>query len=67
MVTSTSKGKALSDTEKKAHWNAGICFICNKKGHLSTGCLERKKPVTNVEKVSSNNQTYETSSSDSEN
>jgi hypothetical protein len=67
MVTSTSKGKALSDIEKKVHWDVGICFICGKKGYLLTGYPEKKKPVINVEKVSNNNQIHEISSSDSEN
>jgi hypothetical protein len=62
-----SKGKPLNDVEKKTHWNAGIYFIYGKKGYLSTGCPEKKKPIANIEKSSKDDQVNEAFSSDSEN
>jgi len=50
--TSSDTGKALSEAEKKVHWEANTCFNCGKTGHQAAGCPSKKK-IAKVEVDSS--------------
>ena len=41
-VTSREVRRALTQDEKKVHWDAGTCFICGEADHESTECPDRK-------------------------
>ncbi|KAM4058541.1 hypothetical protein HRG_008811 [Hirsutella rhossiliensis] len=47
-ITSRDAGRALTDDEKRAHWDNGTCFICGKTGHLSRECPDRTHAVSRV-------------------
>lgn len=40
-VTSGEKGRALTEEEKRVHWDAGTCFTCGQTNHLSRNCPSR--------------------------
>ncbi|KAM4061347.1 hypothetical protein HRG_010114 [Hirsutella rhossiliensis] len=50
-ITSRDAGRALTDDEKRAHWDNGTCFICGKTGHLSRECPDRTHAVSRVASV----------------
>jgi hypothetical protein len=37
-VTSANLGRALTEDEKRLHWDADTCFSCGKTGHRSAEC-----------------------------
>ncbi|KAM4059827.1 zinc knuckle domain-containing protein [Hirsutella rhossiliensis] len=50
-ITSRDAGRALTDDEKRVHWDNGTCFICGKTGHLSRECPDRTHAVSRVASV----------------
>ncbi|KAM4058796.1 zinc knuckle domain-containing protein [Hirsutella rhossiliensis] len=50
-ITSRDAGRALTDDEKRVHWDNGTCFICGKTGHLSRDCPDRTHAVSRVASV----------------
>ncbi|KJZ68960.1 hypothetical protein HIM_08979 [Hirsutella minnesotensis 3608] len=47
-VTSQNAGRALTEEEKRVHWDNDTCFTCGKTGHVSRDCPDRAKGVSRL-------------------
>ena len=45
-VTVLTAHRALTEDEKRVHWDANSCFICGKVGHKGADCPDREKIPT---------------------
>ncbi|KAM4062429.1 hypothetical protein HRG_013616 [Hirsutella rhossiliensis] len=52
-VTSNSAKRALTDAEKRVHWDANTCFVCGKMGHKSIECPNKINRIRGADTDSS--------------